>query len=232
MAGLISQADDTSGAGEDILAHARSSWEGSMLPLLGRLRSDIAGRTLPAIAAACGGQAVPGGILLAYWGQPTLIRSPDMEAVNPDSGQNLPTFDQAMLMYYLATADGTPWAGRWISYRELPDGLFYHQAFQGYSGNRLARALGDKPAAFDQAAQGLGGSRLPGLGDHAFQLIPLPRVHLAAILWPGDDEFAPRASVLFDASAPHYLPTDGLALIGGGLAGRLIKAAHVPSEDG
>jgi hypothetical protein len=29
---------------------------------------------------------------------------------------------------------------------------------------------------------------------------------------------------LFDASASHYMTTDGLALLGGGLAGRLEKA--------
>jgi hypothetical protein len=50
-------------------------------------------------------------------------------------------------------------------------------------------------------------------------------VRLAAVLWEGDDEIAARAAILFDAAAGHYMPTDGLALLGSGLAGRLIRAA-------
>jgi hypothetical protein len=51
----------------------------------------------------------------------------------------------------------------------------------------------------------------------------LPRIQLAAILWPGDEEFPARASVLFDGAASHYMTIDGLALLGAGLARRLEK---------
>jgi hypothetical protein len=50
-------------------------------------------------------------------------------------------------------------------------------------------------------------------------------IRLACALWPGDEDFPSKASILFDASASHYMPTDGLALLGSGLARRLIKAA-------
>jgi len=56
--------------------------------------------------------------------------------------------------------------------------------------------------------------------------LPLPRIRLASILYPGDDEFPARASVLFDAAASHYMTTDGLALLGAGLVGRLIKEGN------
>jgi hypothetical protein len=65
---------------------------------------------------------------------------------------------------------------------------------------------------------------LSALG-HAYAFDPLPRIRLAAVLWPGDDELPARGAVLFDASASHYMTTDGLALLGGGLAGRMEKAA-------
>ena len=45
-----------------------------------------------------------------------------------------------------------------------------------------------------------------------------------AWFWPGDEEFPSRASILFDPADIHYLPIDGLALMGSGLAGRLLKA--------
>ena len=129
-----------------------------------------------------------------------------------------------MLLYYLREADGTPIADRWIGYRELPGGSFYSQAFQGYSGDRLAKEDGEKLEAYDNAARALEGVSLPALPGVAFAFLPLPRIRLATILYPGDEEFPARASVLFDLAASHYMTTDGLALLGAGLVGRLIQA--------
>jgi hypothetical protein len=133
-----------------------------------------------------------------------------------------------MLLYYLHTADGSPLADRWIGFRELPDGGFYHQAFQGYSGNQIAKVFGDEPEAFALAAKVIGGQSLPALAPHAYFFHPLPRIRLAATLWPGDDEFPAKASVLFDAACGHYMPIDGLAILGSGLSKRLIKASASP----
>lgn len=66
---------------------------------------------------------------------------------------------------------------------------------------------------------------MPALAPFAYAFQPLPCIRLAAVMWPGDEELSARASVLFDASASHYMPTDGLALLGAGLARRLIRTA-------
>ena len=52
----------------------------------------------------------------------------------------------------------------------------------------------------------------------------LPRVRVAAILHLGDDEFPAEASLLFDASVRHYLPIEDVAVLGGLVAGELIRA--------
>ncbi len=101
--------------------------------------------------------------------------------------------------------------------------MFYAQAFQGYSGNRLARFFVNNVAGFERAATDLGGTRVEG-GDAMYAFWPLPRIALAAQYWAGDDEFAPRASILFDAAASHYLTTDGLAVLGSQLVSKLIKS--------
>jgi hypothetical protein len=132
-----------------------------------------------------------------------------------------------MLLYYLREADGTPMADRWIGYRELPGGNFYSQAFQGYSGDRLARVYGEQPEVYTAAAHALEGMPLSNLPGMAFAFQPLPRIRLASILYLGDEEFPARASVLFDAAACHYMTTDGLALLGAGLVGRLIQAGKI-----
>ena len=44
-------------------------------------------------------------------------------------------------------------------------------------------------------------------------------------MYAGDEDFPAQARVLFEATAPHYLSTDGLAILGGQLVGQIIKAA-------
>ncbi len=130
-----------------------------------------------------------------------------------------------LLLHYLLTADGTPLTGQWIAFRNLPGGLGYDAAFQGRASLRLAHAFGHNPTAFAAAAQSLGGERI-AFGDAAFQFRPLPRVWLAVVLHLADEEFPANANVLFDATASHYLPTEDLAVLGGMLAGWLVKHAH------
>jgi hypothetical protein len=136
-------------------------------------------------------------------------------------------FDIGMLLYYLLTADGIDLADRWISFRELPDGAFYNQAFQGYSGKRVADHFGEDLEAFHTAVRQLGGFQLTALAPAAYAFNPLPRIRLALAMWPGDEDFPSRATVLFDAHADHYMTTDGLALLGSGLARRVIRASSM-----
>jgi hypothetical protein len=63
-------------------------------------------------------------------------------------------------------------------------------------------------------------------GDASFLFRTLPRLWMAVVLYLADDEFPANANVLFDATASHYLPTEDLAVLGGLLAGRLIRVAR------
>ncbi len=226
MAGLTDRASGAKVGGGEAIQRAHQAWQTSMLQQLDRLRADIRLIQPGRLAANCGASLIDQQIRLAYWGEQVAISWPALKARRVSDGVDCPVYDEGMLLYYLRQADGTPMADRWIGYRELPGGSFYSQAFQGYSGDRLARAFGEKPEAFPQAARQLGGVSLPDLPGVAFAFLPLPRIRLAAILYPGDEEFAARASVLFDAAASHYMTTDGLALLGAGLVGRLIGPEH------
>jgi len=224
MGGLIDQADGGKWKPGLVVDQARQAWQESMLRPIDELTHSIRQRDPDSLARQAGCKFKEQVLQLLYWGQPVRLAWPELTAVRAD-GMPCSTFDQAMLLYYLNCADGAPPAGRWIGYRELPNGAFYHQAYQGYSGNRLAQVFGSSPEAFVLAAASQGGEPVHDLGASAFAFQPLPRIRLAAVLWPGDEEFAARGSILFDASSSHYMTTDGLALLGGGLAGRLARAA-------
>ncbi len=226
MAGLTDQASGAKISGGEAIERAHQAWQESMIKQLDRLREEIRQTQPGRLVENSGASLVNQQIRLAYWGQPVAISWPNLKATLLSDGPECSVYDEGMLLYYLRHADGTPPADHWIGYRELPGGSFYSQAFQGYSGDRLARAYGEQPEAYAQAARQLDGMPLPGLPGVAFAFLPLPRLRLAAILYPGDEEFAARATVLFDLAASHYMTTDGLALLGAGLVGRLIAAGN------
>jgi len=224
MAGLTDQADGAKVSGGEAIERAHQAWEESMSRQLEVLRSEVRTKHPGRLAVNCGGTLVDQKIRLSYWGVPVEISCADLIARQLADGRECSIFDTGVLLYYLREADGTPMAEHWIGYRELPGGNFYSQAFQGYSGDRLAREYGNEPENYIIAARALEGICLTGLPGVAYAFLPLPRIRLASILYPGDDEFPARASILFDAAASHYMTTDGLALLGSGLVGRLIKA--------
>ena len=137
-----------------------------------------------------------------------------------------------LLLHYLQRADGTPPAGEWLAFRELPDGLFYAASFAQRVEAPLAQAFGaSSPAGskeglgrFRATAAAAGGLPLEP-ADAAFAFQALPRLALAVLLWAGDDELPAQASVVFDAAAGHCLPAEDLAGLGGLLARRLTGSA-------
>jgi hypothetical protein len=227
MAGLTDQASGAKVTGGETIERAHQAWQESMLRQLDVLRSEISATQPGRLAVNSGGTLVDQEIQLTYWSQVVAVSWPDLIARNITDRSVCSVYDTGMLLYYLREADGTPLADRWIGYRELPGGSFYSQSFQGYSGDRLANAYGKKPEAFDQVARTMQGVALTTLPGIAYAFLPLPRIRLAAILYPGDEEFSARASVLFDAAASHYMTTDGLALLGAGLVGRLLQAGKI-----
>jgi hypothetical protein len=172
------------------------------------------------IAAKCGAEFENGILRVQFYGEAHEITFPDLQVRVQSTGKDCGLNRTSMFLYYLITADGTPAVGKWVAFRDLPGGMFYHQAYQGYSGDRLAKAIDNRIGVFERAARNLTGMRLD-LGDAAFAFDALPRVRVAALYYAGDEDFPATANVLFDASASHYLPTDALAGVGSALVDRL-----------
>ncbi|MBN1267066.1 MAG: DUF3786 domain-containing protein [Anaerolineales bacterium] len=203
---------------------AQRHWEESMLVQLQELRHIVSSRPPQTLAAASGGKLQDGFLEIAYWGSPVRCELKTGKIFSDDM-QQLSTFDQSMILFYLRTSDGTPPADHWVSFRELPGGVFYNQAFQGYTGRLLAERFGNNPEMLNAAAAAVSGTHLPALCPAAWRFLPLPKLPLAVALWPGDDELPSQAKILFDAAAGGKMTTDGLALLGARLASMLLKAA-------
>jgi hypothetical protein len=208
---------------------AEKRWLELSLPLINKIRKELSAVDPVVVAARSGlsydtmGQG-RGELTLEYFGRVYTVSYPELQARDATTEGECPPMLLLLFLHYLHTADGTSAADRWIAFRELPDGIFYGQAFQGYSGARLLAAYGNELGRFREAAMRAGGEQL-SLGDAAFMFRALPRVPLGVVYWLGDDEFPPHANVLFDASASHYLSTDALAVLGSDLCKRIIRAS-------
>jgi Domain of unknown function (DUF3786) len=172
-------------------------------------------------------EPMSGFFQLEVWSRPIVLSFPTFQACDAKSMQPISPFTQALILYYFTTADGTPLSGKWIAFSELPDGRFYNQAFQGYTGGELTRHFKSNTQAFLVQAEKAGGILLPQApGDAAFHFQALPRMPLQVVFWQGDEDFPSSYQVLFDASAANYLPTDGCAILGSTLTGMLMGKKH------
>ncbi len=141
-------------------------------------------------------------------------------------GRPLPPHIAALIVYHLAQSDGSLPVGKWISFAELPDGSFYATAFRGYASARIARQFAVRSEDLAQATERLCAEPLRGLADRAWLVPALPRVPIALLWWDADDEFGARAELLFDASVPHHLNTEGCAILGSWLTALLALDAE------
>ncbi len=196
-----------------------------------KARADWAAADHRRAAALSGSDLQGDAVRISYFGRSHLVPHPEGEVVNQATGKTAHASIAIVLWHYLLTADGMPPADRWLTFRELPNGLFYAQAFAQHAENLLAAKFGADVAGFQNSAVALGGQALtsaPGAGlappDGAYRFQAFPRLAIAVQLWEGDDEFPGRVQVLFDAAASHYLPTEDLSGVGDWLAHKLVHA--------
>jgi hypothetical protein len=156
----------------------------------------------------------------------TEIIYPELIARDVRNGKILNTAYQALICYYLETSSSSPHShqekNNWISFADLPDGRFYNQAFQGYTGNKLAVVIESDISKFSNIAKKLDGLILD-IGDMAYQFLTLPKVPVAVVFWRGDEEFSSNCKILFNQTVSNHLPTDACAIIGSMLTQAILK---------
>lgn len=164
---------------------------------------------------------------LHFWQQAVTASLPDWQFSTASTGQPLSPPNQALLLFYFLTADGRSEALRWVSFADLPDGRFYNQAFQGYTGAELARFFQNDSDRLKSMAARSGGQLLPSdpniPGELAYRFQVLPRLSVLLAYWQGDEDFPASIQVLFESITPHYLPTDVCAYLGSSLTRLLTK---------
>ena len=196
-----------------------------------RLVARLAERDFDEIVERSGaGRPESGRIALRCLGRDYVVGYPGGEVVTA-AGEPVDEHLAILLLLYLTEAGGGLLEDHWIAFEQISGGAGYISSFRGRVVAPLLRTFGQRPEALLEVAAGLDGSRLD-MGDAAVALAALPRVPIAFVLWCGDDEFTPSASVVFDASVEGYLDAEAVTVLAELATRRLIEAAKSGTSEG
>ncbi len=153
----------------------------------------------------------------------TMMISYPQGDIQGQEGEGANIIFQILYLHYLSDASGLPLKNEWISFKELPGGQIYITPFQNRAVKPFTKVFGKQPEDFARAAEALGGEKA-AYGDLSYILPVFPRIPVMFVLWQGDDEFPASGTILFDATAGSYMPTEDFAMLSGLLVSKL-KAA-------
>lgn len=126
------------------------------------------------------------------------------------SGQTPADFLQSLcILTYLINAVSLPLSDKLVTANKLKGGQFFFRGPHALPTDKLGNCFGSDPSMIYKAAENLPAEKTD-YGDASVKILVLPRLPLYFVIWAGDDEFPPRASILFDRTATNHLPHDAL----------------------
>ncbi len=156
----------------------------------------------------------PDGVELRFLDARYLVTREDVLALDGDA----PTvWVKVFLLIYLTRATGRAEAGRWISYRDLPNAVSKAASFEECAAG-IAEAFAGDTDGLERRVRQLGGEAAAGpqaaVADRAFLLRALPRVSLLLLFWDAEEEFEARVSLLLDQHVLDYLDQEAIVFLG------------------
>jgi hypothetical protein len=142
-----------------------------------------------------------------------------------ETGEEAPVWMAILVLHYLNNAEGRQPTGRLKHFREFKDGHFYEPAFNRRTKEVLVSVFGNNPEVMKDAAKKLNGKILE-TGDAAVELSYFPCLPITCIMWKGDEDFPPEATVLFDETADLFFSAEDMAVAGQMAVLELLKASR------
>jgi hypothetical protein len=152
-------------------------------------------------------------------------------SVRPESEPTSAEFlEQLCILAYLINAKDVPLADKLVRAETLRGGQFFFRGLHSLPTEKLEEVFGQCHDKLFDVAEQFGAERR-NFGDASIQLYVLPRIPITIVIWRGDEQFAARASVLFDQSAADQLPLDALLAAVNLTVDALAKAAQTGASD-
>ncbi len=110
-------------------------------------------------------------------------------------------------LWYMVNAKDIAATGELVRPDNLKGGHLFSKGTHVLPLNELAEKYNDDIEGFYLRGESLNAEK-HSYGDAAIQLMPVPKIPVTLILWRGDDEFPPRAGLLFDSTSEFQVPID------------------------
>jgi len=158
-----------------------------------------------------------------------LITWPELEFSYKGTDEEIPIQQQILILHYLngaVSSKGPAAKGAWLSFQEVPDGMFYMGPFMKRAKDPLLGTFGDRPELMVELASKAYDATPLDYGDFSVKVTALPLAPLALVLWKGDDEFPPEGNILFDRNISKILSAEDMAWLAGMVVYPLIGMAR------
>lgn len=138
---------------------------------------------------------------------------------------HIPTVETGiMIVNYLSfTENDIHKTNKWISLKEIPNGgMMFYPAFYKSSIVNLINTFGYDSSKLRKCGENLGGKEIR-MGDIAFEFEVFPKVSCRVIVWEGDDEIKPSATLLFDSSVQYIMHVESIIGLGGYIVNKIVN---------
>jgi hypothetical protein len=164
-------------------------------------------------------------IMVRYLGEEYTVEFPEMEVNKENDKNGIPFREKVLILHYLAQAKGTPPSGKYITFRELPEGPVYFRTFSKRTIQPLIKNFGEDPARIIEVGKDIGG--VPSdMGDTSILIPAFSRVPVTVVIWKGDEEFPPEGSMVFDANIQDYLTTEDVTVVSEVITWKLVRKLY------
>jgi hypothetical protein len=177
------------------------------------------------VAARSGCDLVDRAIIVPHLERHVVLELDQKKFSIQETAEEAPIWLAILVLHYLNNADGRLPTGTLKHFREFKEGHFYEPAFNRRTKEILVQAFGHAPELMKKAAIKLNG-KITNTGDAAVELEYFPYLPVTCILWTGDEEFPPEASVLFDETANLFFSAEDMAVAGQMAVLELLKASR------
>ncbi len=116
-------------------------------------------------------------------------------------------YTRLSILWYLVNAKDVTLVHKLVRPEDLKGGNIYSKGTHVLPLDRIAFKYGSDIEGFLRRGVEFGCEVLD-YGDASLCLFPFPRVPVTIIIWKGDEEFLPRADLLFDSTCEIHLPVD------------------------
>ncbi len=146
----------------------------------------------------------------------TIRRSEDNYVPSAETG--------VMIVNYLSfTENDMDKTNKWVSLKEIPNGgMMFYPAFYKSSIVNLIKVFGYDSSKLRFCGENLGGKEIK-MGDVAFEFQVFPKVFSRVVIWEGDDEIKPSATILFDSSVQYMMHVESIIGLGGYIINKVIN---------